>query len=75
VTVPVLLRLLREQLASGRLVGEAELVETGERTLVRDARQLVAYLRERVLLDSETKPDAGANERQRVALRPGEEER
>jgi hypothetical protein len=42
--VSVLLRLLRGPLTEGRLVGEVEVVETGERTVVRDVAQLVAYL-------------------------------
>lgn len=61
----VLLRLLREPLAAGRLVGEAEIVETGERTVVRDAAQLVDYLRDRA--SGERTESEGA------AGRPGEE--
>lgn len=56
VSIAVLLRLLREPLVAGRLVGEAELVDTGERTVVRDAGQLIAYLRDRELSDGEGHP-------------------
>jgi hypothetical protein len=45
VTISLVLRLAPEALAAGRLAGEAELVETGERTVIRDAGELVAFLR------------------------------
>jgi hypothetical protein len=63
--VSVLLRLLREPLAAGRLVGEVEVVDTGERTVVRDVEQLVDYLRACVGGDG--------TEIEGVAGRPGEE--
>jgi hypothetical protein len=44
-TVSLLLRLAAEALASGRLAGEAVLVETGERAVVRDAQELVEFVR------------------------------
>jgi hypothetical protein len=43
-TVSLLLRLAAEALASGRLAGEAVLVETGERAVVRDAQELVEFV-------------------------------
>ncbi|GEM_PF-4967471 len=42
--VSVLLRLLPEPLARGCLVGEVEVVRTGQRALVRSVEELVAYL-------------------------------
>jgi hypothetical protein len=47
VTISVVLRLLTEALERGRLAGQLEVVETGEQTLVRDADEVVAFLRER----------------------------
>jgi hypothetical protein len=44
-TVSLLLRLVEEALASGRLAGEAVLVETGERAVVRDAQEIVEFVR------------------------------
>ncbi len=44
-SISVLLRLVREPLASGQLVGQVEVVETGERTVVRSAGELIGYLR------------------------------
>ena len=41
----MLLRLVRDALAKGKLAGEAELVATGERAVVRDAEELVAFVR------------------------------
>jgi hypothetical protein len=43
-TVSVVLRLVEQALAAGRLAGEAEVVETGERRIVRDAEGLVVFL-------------------------------
>jgi len=45
-TVSVVLRLVEQALASGRLAGEAEVVATGERRSVRDAKELLEFLRE-----------------------------
>jgi len=45
VSFSVLLRLLPGPLAAGCLVGELEVVATGERALVRSTEELVAYLR------------------------------
>jgi hypothetical protein len=42
--VSVLLRLLPEPLARGHLVGEVEVVRTGERVLVKSTEELVVYL-------------------------------
>jgi hypothetical protein len=53
VNISVLLRLLREPLASGHVVGQVEVVETGERMVVRNVKELVAYLRERAAADTE----------------------
>jgi hypothetical protein len=44
-TVSLLLRLVERALASGRLAGEAVLVETGERAVVRDAHEIVEFVR------------------------------
>jgi hypothetical protein len=44
-TVSVVLRLVERALASGRLAGEARLVESGETAVIRDAEELVAFLR------------------------------
>jgi hypothetical protein len=44
-TISLVLRIAPEALAAGRLAGEAEVVETGERVVVRDADELVAFLR------------------------------
>jgi len=49
VFVSILLRLLPEPLAHGRLVGRVEVVETGERTVVRSVDELVSLLRDRAL--------------------------
>jgi hypothetical protein len=46
-TLSVVLRLLTEALERGRLAGQLEVVETGERTLVRDADEMVAFLQKR----------------------------
>lgn len=43
--VPVVLRLAEQALDEGRLAGEVELVETGERALVSCAEELVSFLR------------------------------
>lgn len=45
-TIAVVLRLVEKALAVGRLAGEAEIVGTGERRTVRDAAELVEFLRE-----------------------------
>lgn len=47
VSVWVVLRLVPAALAAGRLAGEVELVETGTKAVVRDADELVAFLRGR----------------------------
>jgi hypothetical protein len=44
-TVSVVLRLIEQALATGRLAGEAELVATGERAVVKDADELLAFVR------------------------------
>jgi hypothetical protein len=44
-TVSLLLRLVERALAAGRLTGEAVLVETGERAVVRDAQEIVEFVR------------------------------
>ena len=46
-TVTVVLRLATAELHAGHLVGGAELVATGERVIVRDAQELIEFLRER----------------------------
>ena len=46
VTVSVVLRLVDAALDAGRLAGEAELVATGERRVVRNERELMAFLAE-----------------------------
>jgi hypothetical protein len=45
-TISLVLRVAPEALAAGRLAGEAELVQTGARAVVRDAAELIAFLRE-----------------------------
>jgi hypothetical protein len=52
VTISVVLRVADAALAAGRLAGEAELVATGERAVVRDAGELISFLRR--------SPDRGA---------------
>jgi hypothetical protein len=42
--VAVVLRLLPEALAEGRVVGHAEIVDTGERKPIRSAQELVEVL-------------------------------
>jgi hypothetical protein len=44
-TVSVVLRIADAALAAGRLAGEAELVATGERAVVKDADDLLAFVR------------------------------
>jgi hypothetical protein len=44
-TIALVLRVAPEALAAGRLAGEAELVGTGARVVVRDAAELVAFAR------------------------------
>lgn len=44
-TISVVLRLVERALYAGRLAGEAEIVETGERLVVRDADDLMCFLR------------------------------
>lgn len=46
-TVSVVLRLLHTAIVRGELAGEAELVATGEKQVVRDAHELVAFVRDR----------------------------
>ena len=43
-TISVVLRLVEQALDSGRLAGEAEIVETGERATVRDATELLTFV-------------------------------
>jgi len=43
--ISVVLRVAGSALANGRLAGEAEIVATGERAVVRDAEDLLAFLR------------------------------
>ena len=43
-----MLRLVRVELDAGELVGNAELVATGERAVVRDVHELIEFLRERI---------------------------
>jgi hypothetical protein len=45
VTISVLLRVVPAALADDRLAGEVEVVETGQRLVVRSAEELIAYLR------------------------------
>jgi hypothetical protein len=44
-SVSVVLRIADAALAAGRLAGEAELVATGERAVVKDADELLAFVR------------------------------
>lgn len=43
-TVSVLLRLITETLAEGRVAGQAEIVDTGEAMVFRDQDEMVAFL-------------------------------
>ncbi len=60
--ISVLLRLLREPLAAGRVVGQVEVVDTGERTLVQNEQELLAYLRERAQDGHGEDSEPGRNE-------------
>ena len=44
-TISVVLRLIESALATGRVVGEAEIVQTGERVVVQDEQGLLEFLR------------------------------
>jgi hypothetical protein len=44
-SISVLLRLVSETLAEGRLAGHAEVVDTGERIAFRDQDEMVEFLR------------------------------
>jgi hypothetical protein len=56
--ISVVLRLVEQALRAGRLAGEAEIVQTGERVVVRDADELVRFLRPAV--ESGNGPEAGS---------------
>lgn len=43
--ISVVLRLVEQALRAGRLAGEVEVVETGERRVVKDAEEIVRFLR------------------------------
>jgi hypothetical protein len=43
--ISVIVRAVEQALRSGRLAGEVEIVATGEKTVVRDATELVEFLR------------------------------
>jgi hypothetical protein len=43
-SVPVVLHLVEEALDQGRVAGEVEMVETGARAIVRDAKELVDFV-------------------------------
>ena len=45
VPVPVVLRLVERALDEGRIAGEVEIIETGARAVVRDADELVAFVK------------------------------
>ena len=57
----VVLRLLAEEVAAGRLVGQVEEVRTGEVTTVHDAAELLALLRQRAVasVDRAAGPSVG----------------
>ena len=56
-SVSVVVHLVEQALDEGRLAGEVEIVETGARTLARDADELVAFVqRHRVLHGGEEEP-------------------
>lgn len=44
-TISIVLRLIESALAEGRVAGEAEIVRTGERAVVKDEQCLLAFLR------------------------------
>jgi hypothetical protein len=54
-TISVVLRLAERALDCGRLAGEAEVVETGERRTVRNAEELIEFLRRRSEAGDETR--------------------
>jgi hypothetical protein len=60
-TISVVLRLIESAVASGRLAGEAQLVRSGERTEIRDAAELLAFLQR----DGEPTHEAGPTRERR----------
>lgn len=52
-TVSVILNLSQQALSAGRLAGSAEIVSTGERRVIRDAEELVAFLAEGTAMTSQ----------------------
>jgi hypothetical protein len=60
-TISVVLRLIESAVASGRLAGEAQLVRSGERTEIRDAAELLAFLQH----DGEPTHEAGPTRERR----------
>jgi hypothetical protein len=73
-TVSVLLRLAGEALERGRLAGEAEVVDTGRRAVVRDAGELVEFLR-RHAEEPEGGAEGSAAERAQMRSRLSRDER
>jgi hypothetical protein len=59
-TISVVLRLVDSALDAGRLAGEAELVATGERRVVRNAQELLAFLAGAAAVDGH-RPELGTD--------------
>jgi hypothetical protein len=64
VTVSVVLRLVSAALDAGRLAGEAEVVATGERRIVRDADELIRFVNA-ASRPEQTEPVAGTGQSDR----------
>lgn len=50
--MPVVLHLVEEALDQGRVAGEVEMVETGARAIVADAKELVGFVQGQCCLGS-----------------------
>lgn len=59
-SISIVMRLVPEALVDGRLVGEVELVSSGERTKVASADELVGFLATRLPLDDSSDVPPGA---------------
>ena len=55
VSLSVLLRLIPGPLADGQLVGELEMVKTGERVRMQSTEQLIAYLQRCALAEDQSR--------------------
>jgi hypothetical protein len=59
-TISLLLRVAPEALAAGRLAGDAQHVESGKRAVVKDAEELIAFLRDEP--ERPERPDAAVRD-------------